>query len=192
MSTDQSFTRAKNTGKDRVRVHPRGIVNVGEGEFDFKEEILRSGRVESRGYFQEPMKPEKRRERKEKLWLLGGFSSVGERGEVRETRETEFIIKKEGVRRVEEDIRIGFVSRSFSFTVIDALTEIARQQWKTAICIAITCTAKARRREKKRMNGRSVFILVISCSLYAIFAILCEFFSFSSSSIIVGKIAGQR
>lgn len=115
MSTDQSFTRAKNTGKDRVRVHPRGIVNVGEGEFDFKEEILRSGRVKSRGYFQEAMKPEKRRERKEKLWLLGSFSSVGEREEVRETRETEFIIKKEGVRRVEEDIRIGFVSRSFSF-----------------------------------------------------------------------------
>lgn len=178
MSTDQSFTRAKNTGKDRVRVHPRGILNVGEGEFDFKEEILRSGRVESRGYFQEPMKPEKRRERKEKLWLLGGFSSVGEREEVRETRETEFIIKKEGVRRVEEDIRIGFVSRSFSFTVIDALTEIARQQWKTAICIAITCTAKARRREKKRMNGRSVFILVISCSLYAIFATCANFSPF--------------
>lgn len=181
MSTDQSFTRAKNTGKDRVRVHPRGIVNVGEGEFDFKEEILRSGRVESRGYFQEPMKPEKRRERKEKLWLLGGFSSDGERGEksqVRETRKTEFIIKKEGVRRVEEDIRIGFVSRSFSFTVIDALTEIARQQWKTAICIAITCTAKARRREKKRMNGRSVFILVISCSLYAIFATCANFSPF--------------
>ena len=175
MSTDQSFTRAKNTGKDRVRVHPRGIVNVGEGEFDFKEEILRSGRVESRGYFQEAMKPEKRRERKEKLWLLGGFSSVGERGEVRETRETEFIIKKEGV---EEDIRIGFVSRSFSFTVIDALTEIARQQWKTAICIAITCTAKARRREKKRMNGRSVFILVISCSLCAIFATCAKFSPF--------------
>lgn len=32
----------------------------------------------------------------------------------------------------------------------------------TAICIAITCMAKARGREKKRMNGTSVFILVIS------------------------------
>lgn len=44
----------------------------------------------------------------------------------------------------------------------------------TAICIAIICTAKARRREKKRMNGTSVFILVISCSF---FCNACEFFS---------------
>lgn len=63
----------------------------------------------------------------------------------------------------------------------------------TAICIAITCTAKARGREKKRMNGTSVFILVISCSF---FCNACEIFSLLFTVTVIDDgwktIAGQR
>lgn len=65
------------------------------------------------------------------------FSSVGGKKReivMEEMKETaEFIIKKgEGEESRREYIRIcTFVSRPFSFTVIDALTEIARRQWET-------------------------------------------------------------
>lgn len=104
MSTDQSFTRAKNTGKDRVRVHPRGILNLfrGGGNWISKERFYEADAWIFPG---EKKGGERRSRGLSSIFLLGRREKKGEKSWWRRwKRRRSLLLRKESEKSRGENI----------------------------------------------------------------------------------------